>query len=84
MIRTRYDREIRRYDLSWVRSLDRREASAAQRRVQRRRETLAVLAAVAGLILVIYYCTLDTPWHSWYIGLIGTILIIPWLTRRFN
>jgi Flp pilus assembly protein TadB len=65
-------------DLKW--SQRRRSRAKGERRL----ENALLLAAVLGLIAIFKYVTLSSPGQHWYIGLVGILLMVPYLTRRLS
>lgn len=67
------------------------EASAewrANRRSRERRDRWIMrgllAAAVLGCALCVYYVMLPYPAEYWYLGLLGVVLMVPYLTRRID
>lgn len=68
------------YENSTMRSRNRRRAD----RKARKRERRLGYAAVLGAILLVWWITLSSPVEVWYLGLLGIVAVVPYLTLRLE
>lgn len=54
----------------------------SRERAARRRDRFALLGAVIGLLLCIWFVTRSYPAEYWYLGLLAVVLMVPYLYRR--
>jgi hypothetical protein len=75
-----YDEMRSRSDASLAYSRRRRLKSEGERRFER---ALLILALIGTLVLI-KFVTYPFPLEQWPIGLVGVLLALPYLTRRFQ
>lgn len=65
-------------------SVDWSKARRSRAKRSRRLTRILLAPAVLGAALMAYYCTLSMPVEHWWVGMVGIILVVPYLTRRLS